>query len=798
MTWNQIIEIQFQSVEVVRNEFFDEAEGKQDGMDELSEDSPLYDIQQNGGTAILEIEFLQDREERIRPGMSWRIQGDVTVIQTGNKFQVCSDRSRIRFLPHRSFGVSSILFEYEIFILTEGNPNAQNLMMMFSTARATSKWTLAKSLAQTSLPSQSQELRDYVHAEQARQEYNSTHRLMFWVEAPHALWARQGNVWWHPPINKDRDHILPLVGTYKVVSRPLMMLTIDGVRHSRQSMTSMLMVWLWLLFFLLEYHFKRFFRTVYWMAMAPSSLPDAYDSARSVYWNWNRRHLTPVRRGGYVRVGTIDTIVRMIQQAREHGWSVKAVGSGHHFGDMLNSPASSKLPDNISNGSHLDGHDKPMIVDPTNRGVVVLDMTTLNRVLDYGEGWVRVQGGIKVAHLVQWLESRGFGLCNHGDYMEQTLAGALATGTHGTDREGYPSLLGSVLRMRMVNGKAKIVDLEPEQYIHLGQAGVVFEVVLRTSKLRLYKRKRHLAWMFGTQSKWTKDTQALHSMLNKYDGVSVSTFGLRSLPLVRIVETATREAMDAVMSGQWSIWWRYPWNAAMLLVERVMVKSIGMIPMDPHSVVHRFTLFVLYSLYWMTGSVTDVWSYIFIHPYAPPLVDMTEWAVQAHHLPDVINALHEEFFRSQMESVHVHVHWRFQSLARDRSHQPWMQAGQAGGGEKKEEEVRYQRMNVRDPTHVPIVWLNWNILLTNGGDAPGQPEALLLTEIVERTMTQFKAAPHFGKTFNSDKEYIHEAYPKTKKFLKWIDKQDPMHLFANRWSARRLGRSFDKVNLRGR
>ena len=49
-----------------------------------------------------------------------------------------------------------------------------------------------------------------------------------------------------------------------------------------------------------------------------------------------------------------------------------------------------------------------------------------------GDGLVRVEAGIRLKALSRELHARGLAMPNLGDIDAQSLAGALATGTHGT------------------------------------------------------------------------------------------------------------------------------------------------------------------------------------------------------------------------------------------------------------------------------------------------------------------------------------------------------------------------------
>src|SRR5690606_30021597 len=93
-----------------------------------------------------------------------------------------------------------------------------------------------------------------------------------------------------------------------------------------------------------------------------------------------------------------------VQRAAAPARKVRVAGSGH----CLNATACT------------DGH--------------LLSLRALDRLLDVdaGSGLVRVQAGITLHALGERLAEHGLALENQGDIDAQSLAGALATATHGT------------------------------------------------------------------------------------------------------------------------------------------------------------------------------------------------------------------------------------------------------------------------------------------------------------------------------------------------------------------------------
>src|SRR3954468_4334181 len=154
---------------------------------------------------------------------------------------------------------------------------------------------------------------------------------------------------------------------------------------------------------------------------------------------------------------------------------VRVAGTGHSFTDIV-------LTDGVL--LHLDR------------------MASLTRV----EGDVaHVQAGMTLHALGPALAARGLALENQGDIDAQTVAGALATGTHGTG-ETYRNLSANVVGMRLVDGRGNVVELtDPEDLraarVSVGAFGVVTEVAIRCVPLfglRRIDERRPLAEVMGS------------------------------------------------------------------------------------------------------------------------------------------------------------------------------------------------------------------------------------------------------------------------------------------------------------
>lgn len=124
-------------------------------------------------------------------------------------------------------------------------------------------------------------------------------------------------------------------------------------------------------------------------------------------------------------------------------------------------------------------------------GEVLLDVRALRGLLASGEDWATFAGGTTLQEVYDVLAETGRELpASPGVIAEQTLAGALATGTHGQGLR-QSSIGDTVLSMRLVlaDGTAEDFDADHPWFgalqLGLGALGVVTAVTLRTVPSRI-------------------------------------------------------------------------------------------------------------------------------------------------------------------------------------------------------------------------------------------------------------------------------------------------------------------------
>ncbi|MBM3140404.1 MAG: FAD-binding protein [Chloroflexi bacterium] len=159
------------------------------------------------------------------------------------------------------------------------------------------------------------------------------------------------------------------------------------------------------------------------------------------------------------RPRTEDEIAAIVGSAAIVGERVKAVGSGHSF-----------------NGVALtDGH--------------LLDLRDYARLLRANRSTLRAtaQSGMTLARFSRRLFPRGLAMEDMGDIAYQTVAGAIATGTHGTGLR-YGCLSTQVVGMRLVTADGSVVECSTEEdpeIFRAARVGVGALGVISTATFRL-------------------------------------------------------------------------------------------------------------------------------------------------------------------------------------------------------------------------------------------------------------------------------------------------------------------------
>ncbi|GAB6985054.1 D-arabinono-1,4-lactone oxidase [Nocardioides pyridinolyticus] len=152
-------------------------------------------------------------------------------------------------------------------------------------------------------------------------------------------------------------------------------------------------------------------------------------------------------------------IVAAVERARTEGSTVKMVGTGHSF------TAISAPEDTILRPTHLGG-------------ILSVDRDAMT---------VTALAGTRLEVLNAQLEAMGLSLHNMGDIAEQTLAGAISTGTHGTGGVAA-SLSAQVCGLELVTGTGEVVtatETESPEVLEVARVGLGALGILTTITFRV-------------------------------------------------------------------------------------------------------------------------------------------------------------------------------------------------------------------------------------------------------------------------------------------------------------------------
>jgi xylitol oxidase len=151
------------------------------------------------------------------------------------------------------------------------------------------------------------------------------------------------------------------------------------------------------------------------------------------------------------RPATVSQLRAIVARARQ----IRVLATGHSFNDMADSP-----------GAQVSLAGLPPEVE-----------------VDSAASLVRVAAGLSYATLASRLDARGFALRNLASLPHISVAGACATGTHGSGTANQ-NLAAAITALEMVTADGDIAEIRrgddsfPGAVVHLGALGVVTRLVL--------------------------------------------------------------------------------------------------------------------------------------------------------------------------------------------------------------------------------------------------------------------------------------------------------------------------------
>lgn len=179
-------------------------------------------------------------------------------------------------------------------------------------------------------------------------------------------------------------------------------------------------------------------------------MTETYATTTGTWRNWAGN--VTARPARAVSPASVEELAEVVRRAAGEGLRVKPAGTGHSF----------------TAAAATDG----VLIRP--------DLLTGVREIDRTAMTVTVEAGTPLKRLNTALAREGLSLTNMGDIMEQTVAGATSTGTHGTGRDSA-SVAAQIRALELVTADGTLLRCSADEHadvfaaarIGLGALGVV-------------------------------------------------------------------------------------------------------------------------------------------------------------------------------------------------------------------------------------------------------------------------------------------------------------------------------------
>jgi L-gulono-1,4-lactone dehydrogenase len=404
-------------------------------------------------------------------------------------------------------------------------------------------------------------------------------------------------------------------------------------------------------------------------------------------------------------------VAEAITLATQDGLTVRMTGSGHSF-----------TPVAVTSG---------VMLHPGGLRAI--------RSVDEEAGEVTVEAGCRLQDLNEYLSARGLALANMGDIQEQTVAGAIQTGTHGTGRD-LGGIAAQVTALEMVLADGSIVCCSADQAaglfqaarIGLGALGVLTAVTFRVvPAFLLTAREEPMNWaeVITRLDELTSANQHFEFYWFPHTDGCLTKRNNRSdgppHPLPRWRHQLDDEFLSNTVFGvTCRLGRRYP--AVIPAINGIAGKALG------------------------ARTYTDAAYRVFTSPRRVRFKEQ-EYAIPRGHLAEALTAIRGLFSRHD---------WRISFPIEVRV---------APG-----DDVWLSTAYGRDTAYVAI-----HVFHTS-------PHEEYFRE-VEAVMTALGGRPHWGKLHTRDAAYLRDVYPRFGDFVTLRDQLDPDRRFGNPYLAQVLG-----------
>ncbi|MBA3722929.1 MAG: FAD-binding protein [Parachlamydiaceae bacterium] len=166
----------------------------------------------------------------------------------------------------------------------------------------------------------------------------------------------------------------------------------------------------------------------------------------------------------------LEELKNIIQEARSKGINVRPFGSGHSWSNLV----------------PTDGY--------------LISTENLNRLIkiDIEKQRIKIEAGMRLDRLNEILDEHGLALSNMGRIVLQTIAGATATGTHGTGHTPSMSSFIKEAELLGADGTLYVIsedqnsELLPAVRLSLGGLGVIYSLTLQCEPAFVLETRRYI------------------------------------------------------------------------------------------------------------------------------------------------------------------------------------------------------------------------------------------------------------------------------------------------------------------
>ncbi|ADO76087.1 FAD-binding protein [Stigmatella aurantiaca] len=399
------------------------------------------------------------------------------------------------------------------------------------------------------------------------------------------------------------------------------------------------------------------------------------------------------------RPTSLDEVKALVASAR----AVRALGSGHSFNTLADTPG-----ELIS----LEALAQEVVIDPSARTVTV-------------------SGGIRYGELGARLQAEGFALANLASLPHISVAGAIATATHGSGNTNR-NLAAAVSGLTLVTARGETLALTRSSpdfagaVVGLGALGLVTSVTLDIEPsfdvaVTVYE---HLAW----------DT-----LLHHFDAL------MRAAYSVSLFTNWARDTVDQVWLKQ-----RVDGTAGALPLPGQDFHGATPAPERRHP---------------LPGAPAEACS--------EQLGIAGCWADRLPHFRLGFTPSRGEELQSEYILPRAHAAAAIEALR-----------ALAGRIAPLLQIAEIRTMAADD------LWLSMNYRADSVGFhftwKPLQPEVEALLPVIEEALAPFRARPHWGKLFHARASHLATLYEKWPAFIALAERLDPEHKFRNDFLARHV------------